>query len=96
MKGSVRKRGKKWYFYFDLGIVDGKRKKVEREGGNTKKEAEKAMREAMGEFDDTGQIIDESTMSYSDYLDYWYENYVELNCKESTQKIYKNRINKHT
>jgi integrase len=95
MKGSVRKRGKKWYYYFDLGIVDGKRKRVERVGGNTKKEAEKAMREAMSEFDDTGQVIDESTMSYSDYLDYWYENYVELNCKESTQKIYKNRINKH-
>jgi integrase len=95
MKGSVRKRGKKWYYYFDLGIVDGKRKRVERVGGDTKKEAEKAMREAMSEFDDTGQVIDESTMSYSDYLDYWYENYVELNCKESTQKIYKNRINKH-
>ncbi|WP_024622200.1 tyrosine-type recombinase/integrase [Metaclostridioides mangenotii] len=95
MKGSVRKRGKKWYYYFDLGIVDGKRKRVERVGGNTKKEAEKAMREALSEFDDTGQVIDESTMSYSDYLDYWYENYVELNCKESTQKIYKNRINKH-
>lgn len=27
MKGGVRKRGNTWYYYFDLGIVDGKRKK---------------------------------------------------------------------
>jgi len=95
MKGSVRKRGKKWYYYFDLGVVDGKRKRVERVGGNTKKEAEKALREAMSEFDDTGQVINESNMSYCDYLDYWYENYVELNCKDSTKRSYKNIINKH-
>ncbi|EQL08575.1 putative integrase domain protein [Clostridioides difficile CD88] len=29
MKGGVRKRSNKWYYYFDLGIVEGKRKKVE-------------------------------------------------------------------
>lgn len=27
MKGGVRKRGNTWYYYFDMGIVDGKRKK---------------------------------------------------------------------
>lgn len=95
MKGSVRKRGNKWYYYFDLGIVDGKRKRVERVGGNTKKEAEKALREAMSEFDDTGQVINESTMSYCDFLDYWYENYVELNCKDSTKRSYKSKLGKH-
>ncbi|MGV8983998.1 hypothetical protein [Clostridium sp.] len=26
MKGGVRQRGLSWYYYFDLGIVDGKRK----------------------------------------------------------------------
>jgi hypothetical protein len=95
MKGSVRKRGKKWYYYFDLGTVDGKRKRVERVGGDTKKEAEKAMREAMSEFDDTGQVIDESNISFSDYLDYWFDNYVELNCKDSTKRSYKSRIENH-
>lgn len=95
MKGSVRKRGTKWYYYFDLGIVDGKRKRIERVGGNTKREAEKALREALNEFDDTGQVIDESSMSYSDFLDSWYKSYVELNCKESTKRTYKIRINTH-
>lgn len=95
MQGSVRKRGKKWYYYFDLGIVDGKRKRVERVGGTTKKEAEKALREALSEFDDTGTYVDESDMTFSDYLDYWYENYVEINCKDSTKKNYKSRIDHH-
>ena len=95
MKVTVRKRGKKWYYYFDLGVVDGKRKRVERVGGNTKKEAEKALREAMSEFDDTGTYVDESDMTFSDYLDYWYENYVELNCKDSTKRNYKSRIEIH-
>lgn len=27
MKGGVRQRGLTWSYYFDLGIVDGKRKK---------------------------------------------------------------------
>lgn len=26
MKGGVRKRSNKWYYYFDLGIVEGKEK----------------------------------------------------------------------
>ncbi len=54
IKGGVRKKGKKWYYYFDLGVIDGKRKKVERSGGNTKKDAEKALREALKEYENTG------------------------------------------
>ncbi|WP_081800483.1 hypothetical protein [Clostridioides mangenotii] len=26
---------------------------------------------------------------------YWFENYVELNCKDSTKKSYKSRIENH-
>lgn len=37
MKGGVRKRGNKWYCYFKLAIVEGKRKKIERVGGDTKR-----------------------------------------------------------
>lgn len=49
MKGGVRKRGKKWYYYFELAIVEGKRKKIERVGGATKKEAQTALRIALKE-----------------------------------------------
>ena len=40
MKGSIRKRGNSWYYYFDVAKVDGKRKRIERRGGSTRKEAE--------------------------------------------------------
>ncbi|MFL8712083.1 tyrosine-type recombinase/integrase [Clostridioides sp. GD02377] len=95
MKGGVRKRSNKWYYYFDLGIVDGKRKKVERVGGNTKKEAEKALREALNEYENSGIVFEESNISLSDYLDFWYKEYVLLNCKYNTQESYRINIEKH-
>ncbi|UWD46834.1 site-specific integrase [Clostridioides difficile] len=95
MKGGVRKRSNKWYYYFDLGIVEGKRKKVERVGGNTKKEAEKALREALNEYENSGIVFEESNISLSDYLDFWFKEYVLLNCKYNTQESYRINIEKH-
>lgn len=95
MQGGVRKRGKKWYYYFDVGTVDGKRKKIERVGGDTKAEALKKLREALAEFERAGAIIDESNISVADYFDYWFENYVKVNCKYHTQEYYKQIIEKH-
>ena len=42
MQGGVRKRGTTWSYYFDLGKIDGKRKKKEKGGFKTKKEAVKS------------------------------------------------------
>ena len=42
MKGGTRKRGKTWSYYFDTAQVGGKRKKIEKGGFRTKKEAEAA------------------------------------------------------
>ncbi|HBG1252637.1 TPA: site-specific integrase [Clostridioides difficile] len=95
MKGGVRKRGKKWYYYFDAGIVNGKRKKVEKVGGETKKEAEKALRDAINEYENAGIVFDETNMSLSNYLDFWYKEYVLLNCKYNTQVNYRNLIKNH-
>lgn len=95
MKGGVRKKGKRWYYYFDAGVVDGKRKKIERAGGDTKKEAEKALREALGEFEDCGSALNESNISVADYLDYWHEQYVLVNCKYNTQRGYRRIIDNH-
>ncbi|WP_390888374.1 hypothetical protein [Enterococcus devriesei] len=39
MEGYVRKRGSKWYYSFEAASIDGKRKRIERVGGNTKTEA---------------------------------------------------------
>lgn len=62
MKGGVRKRYGSWYYYFDVGTVDGKRKKIERKaiGAGTKSQAEKILRKALEEYENTGTIFEPS------------------------------------
>lgn len=95
MTGSLRKRGDKWYYSFELGKVDGKRKRVERVGGRTKKEAEAAMRKAIQEYENTGLHFDPSDISVADYMDYWMDNYVRMNLKYNTIQGYENIVDRH-
>lgn len=94
MEGHVRKRGSKWYYSFEAASVEGKRKRIERVGGNTKAEALDAMREAMKQYEN-GDVIKLSDISVADYFDYWFKNYVERKLKYNTQKNYQNIINKY-
>lgn len=95
MNGSVRKRGDKWYYSFEMGKVNGKRKRVERVGGRTKKEAESALRNAIQEYENTGTSYKPSEISVSDFFDFWYKNYVVINCKYNTRTSYLMIIEKH-
>lgn len=95
MQGSVRKKGNKWYYSFEVASIDGKRKRVERAGGDTKKEALHKLRQALMEYEGTGDYRQDSTMSYADYLDYWLKNYVIVNCKKGTKEVYNREINNH-
>jgi integrase len=95
MEGHIRKRGDKWYYSFEAASIGGKRKRIERVGGRTKKEAEAALRKALDEYERTGTHYDPSDISVSDYLDYWFDNYVKVNLKYSTQAGYLMLINNH-
>ena len=79
MKGSIRKRGNSWYYYFDVAKVDGKRKRIERRGGSTRKEAERALNIAITEYENSGMLLSSNNMSVSDYMDYWLNEYVKVN-----------------
>ncbi|MDB8564282.1 site-specific integrase [Turicibacter sanguinis] len=96
MKGSVRKRGEKWSYYFDIGKDEtGKRKKVERSGFKTKKECELALRKAMDEYDNEGTVFKEQAWTVNMACDYWYEttmNNVKYNTNRIRKSIIKNRI----
>ncbi|MDG4868726.1 N-terminal phage integrase SAM-like domain-containing protein, partial [Guyparkeria sp. 1SP6A2] len=94
MEGHVRKRGSKWYYSFEAASVEGKRKRIERVGGNTKAEAYEAMREAMKQYEN-GDVIKLSNISVADYFDYWFTNHVERKLKYNTQKNYRNIIDKY-
>ena len=95
MEGSVRKRGNYWAYSFEIAKENGKRKRIERTGGKTKKEALEALRKAILEYENAGSVIDESDMSVSDYFDYWFKEYVLINCKPNTQVGYKRLIKNH-
>lgn len=95
MQGSTRKRGDKWYYSFDLGMINGKRKRIERVGGKTKKEAEKKLREALATYENSGSVFEASKVSFADYLDYWLKNYAELEYKHNTIQNYKQIIKNH-
>jgi len=95
MEGHVRKRGDKWYFSFEASNVDGKRKRIERVGGRTKKECEAALRSALQEYNNAGLHFEPNEISVSDYMDYWFKNYVLLNCKYNTQTGYEMIITNH-
>ena len=95
MKGGTRKRGKTWSYYFDTAQINGKRKKIEKGGFRTKKEAETALAKAIAEYENSGQVFQPSTISVSDYLDFWYEQYCKMNLTENTQQTYATLIHRH-
>ena len=95
MTGGVRKKGAKWYYYFDTAKVDGKRQKIERVGGKTKKEAEAALAAAINEYNNAGAVFEPTKISVADYLDQWYDLYCKLNLKYNTQVGYLQLIENH-
>lgn len=92
---NVRKRGNYYQYQFEIAPVDGKRKQVTKSGFKTKTEAEKAGIIAYNEYEQAGHSFKPSTMSYSDYLDYWIKEHCEINLKYHTIQAYKNIIKNH-
>ncbi|MEG0297120.1 MAG: site-specific integrase [Clostridium sp.] len=95
MKGSVRKRGTSWFYSFDIGIVEGKRKRNTKGGFRTKAEAEKGLRTALIEYEELGQVFKFSELTVVDYFMYWHKEYVITNCKYKTINYYKQIIDTH-
>lgn len=95
MNGGTRKRGSTWSYYFDLGKIDGKRKKKEKGGFRTKREAEQALAAAINEYNNVGQVFSPTEITVSDYLDQWFDLYCKPNLKYNTQMGYLNIIKNH-
>ncbi|WP_458397453.1 tyrosine-type recombinase/integrase [Anaerotignum sp.] len=95
MKGGTRKRGKSWSYYFDAATIGGNRKKVEKGGFRTKKEAEAALAKALVEYDNSGMVFTPSEISVADYLDYWYENRCKEYLSDNSLDRYRTVINNH-
>lgn len=91
MRGSVYKRYDSWYYSFKVKI-NGKWKKISRKAGDTKKEAEKKLRNAIIEAEKG--IISDSSKTLDIYLSDWL-TFIEQNRKLNTYNRYKGIINTH-
>ncbi|KEK22518.1 site-specific integrase [Bacillus gaemokensis] len=90
MKGSVLKDKQRghWYFSFDLGKdpFTGKRRQIKRRGFKTEKEAEEALIKLQAEMLND-EFLDLSQMTYSKYLDEWFEER-RIYLQKSTYEIH--------
>lgn len=92
---TARKRGSTWSYSFELARIDGKRKRKEKGGFRTKKEALEAGVKAKSEYDNSGQSFTPSEISLADYMDYWIANYVKVNCSLNTLEAYEGIVKNH-
>ncbi len=95
MNGGTRKRGSTWSYYFELGKIDGKRKRKEKGGFRTKKEAEAALAKAVSEYNSAGAVFEPTEITVADYLNQWFDLYCKPNLKYNTQVGYLRIIQGH-
>lgn len=92
-EGSIYQRSDgRWIVSIDMGIVDGKRKRVERRA-DSQKEAVKLLRELQRQ-KDQGVVFD-GTQTVKEYIEDWLENVVRITNSPGTYKSYNNRCRKH-
>lgn len=95
MKGSIRKRGKSWYYRIDLGFIDGKRKQVEKGGYKTEKEATKAMQDVLYTYNQTGEYVENKNISFHTVFEEFIETEANATRAYATIKRYKSLYENH-
>ena len=94
-KISIRKRGKYYEYRIEIAQIEGKRQWLSKSGFMSKNEAYEAGTIAYNEYLTAGAPFKTCNISYSDYLDYWIENYCKVNLKYNTIQTYKILIKKY-
>ena len=90
MKGHVHKRGKSWYYRFDIepDPLTGKRRQVNGSGYKTEREAWKACRDAMAEHE-KGRLVSSSRRKVGEALNEWLTR-IEHSIKPSMAQNWRN------
>lgn len=89
---TTRKRGKTWEYSFEIGKIDGKRKRCSKGGFRTKKECLEAGTKAKAEYDNGGIISNKTEITYNDFLDDWLNNHIRSNYKANTYEAYEREV----
>lgn len=72
-KGSVRKKGKKWYYRYYVEDASGNRIQKECVGTESKAETEKLLREAIRDFEEKQFVAKTNSLTLGEMLDVWAE-----------------------
>lgn len=89
MKGSIRKKGDSYYYRIHTATLN-----IERYGGETRAEANKALRDAIQELETSGLVFKDVNIIFYDLLLEWLET-VKPTIKYGTYKDYENVIKNH-
>lgn len=94
MRGTVKRRGERWYVVYDgPPKPNGDRNRVWKVAGDTKKAAEQRLREILRSLD-TGCYVQPSKMRVRDYLESWLTN-VKQNVSAKTLDSYQDIVRAH-
>ena len=72
-KGSVRKKGKKWYYRFYVGDESGRQVQREFAGTESKSETEALLRKAMEDYEAKKFVAKSENTTVGQLLDMWVE-----------------------
>ena len=72
-KGSVRKKGKKWYYRFYVEDASGNLVQKEFTGTESKSETEKLLRQAMEDYEEKKFIAKADNITLGELLNIWAE-----------------------
>lgn len=94
-KGSVRKKGKKWYYRFYVEDESGNRIQKEMPGTENKSETESLLRKAMEEYENQRFVSKTVNLTLSDMLDLWMvEELIPSKRSNGTTRSYINTANR--
>ena len=98
-KGSVRKKGKKWYYRFYIEDASGKLIQKEYAGTESKSETEKLLRQAMDDYESKKFVAVSDNITLGELLDNWAEEELKAgSLSNGTVQLYLHtvsRIKKH-
>ena len=72
-KGSVRKKGKKWYYRFYMEDESGNKIQREFPGTESKSETESLLRKAMEDYESMKYVAQTNNLTVGELLDLWFE-----------------------
>ena len=94
-KGSVRKKGKKWYYRFYIEDESGNRVQKEYPGTESKSETEALLRKAMEDYEEKKFVAKPDNLTLGGLLDLWVEEELKPgNLSNGTVMAYQGTVNR--